>query len=96
METALNVIQTEKHYETEVEGHKAFIEYMKSGNSIYLTHTEVAPELEGKGIAKKLVETVLKMIEDEGKQLVPLCPYVAAYLKRHPEWKRILAQGYNV
>ncbi|UKJ06546.1 GNAT family N-acetyltransferase [Solitalea lacus] len=96
METDLIITQTDKHFETVVDGYKAFIEYLQSGDSIYLTHTEVAPELEGKGIAKKLVETVLKMIERDGKQLVPLCPYVASYLNRHPDWKRIVAPGYNV
>lgn len=85
-----------KRFETEVNGHLAFIEYIRTQDSIYLTHTEVAKELEGQGIAKKLVEMVLNIIESEGKKLVPLCPYVAAYLKRHPDWKRILAAGYNV
>jgi predicted GNAT family acetyltransferase len=94
----LNVIEnkTTKHFEAKVNGHLAFIEYKRSGDNIYLTHTEVPTELEGKGIAKKLVEMVLGIIEAEGKLLVPLCPYVAAYLKRHPEWKRIVAPEFNV
>ncbi|SMO35723.1 GNAT family N-acetyltransferase [Solitalea koreensis] len=94
----INVIENTivKHFEAKVNGYIAFIEYRSSGGYIYLNHTEVPIELEGKGIAKQLVETVLEMIETEGKLLVPLCPYVAAYLKKHPEWKRILAPGYTV
>lgn len=63
---------------------------------MYLTHTEVPNEFEGKGIASKMVKQVLQKIKDEGLKLVPLCPFIASYIKRHPEWKEILAKGYNV
>jgi predicted GNAT family acetyltransferase len=94
----LKVIENKekKRFETEVEGRLALIEYIRAENKVYLTHTEVPKELEGKGIASSLVKQVLQQIKDEGLELVPLCPFVAAYLKRHPEWKEILAKGYNV
>ncbi|PQJ14365.1 GNAT family N-acetyltransferase [Aureicoccus marinus] len=85
-----------KRYQAEVEGHLVKIDYLVTKNKIYLTHTEVPQVLEGRGIGKTLVEAALNDIEAQEKQLVPLCPFVAAYLKRHPDWARILAPGFNV
>jgi predicted GNAT family acetyltransferase len=78
-------------YEMIVEGHRAFIDYKINGNKIYLLHTEVDPELEGRGVARALVEKTLRDIEARGMKLVPLCTYVQHFLTRHPEWNRLLA-----
>ena len=73
------------------------IEYIKSKNGeIYLTHTEVPVQLEGKGVGSQLVEKVLKDIESQELRLVPLCPFVAGYIKKHPDWRRIVMKGINV
>ena len=85
-----------KRYEFRINGHLARSEYIKTADKIFLTHTEVAPELEGRGIAAALTEAVLRDIEAKGLQLVPLCPYLAGYLKRHPEWKKLVLRGVNV
>ncbi|MEZ4778402.1 MAG: GNAT family N-acetyltransferase [Flavobacteriaceae bacterium] len=86
-----------KRFEALVEGHTAIIEYIRAKDGIiYLTHTEVPKELGGKGVGSALVKGVLERIESEGLTLAPLCPFVAAYLKRHPEWQRLLAKGYHV
>ena len=79
-----------KRYELEVEGKKAFIEFIKTNTQIYLTHTEVPQSLEGKGVGSHLVLTVLKQVEQMDLQLVPLCPFVASYIKRHPEWRKLV------
>lgn len=80
-------------FEMKVEGKLAKIEYTLKGDRIFLTHTEVPAALEGKGVASAMVEKVLQNIEERKLKLVPLCPYVASYLKRHPDWKRLLANG---
>lgn len=85
-----------KRFETQVEGHTAIIEYIRTKDAIYLTHTEVPQALGGKGVGSALVKGVLERIEKEELKIAPLCPFVAAYMKRHPEWKRLLAKGYNV
>lgn len=83
----------EGRYEFHIHKYTPMIEYFKEGNDkIYLTHTEVPVELEGKGIAGKLVEAVLTDIEKNGMKLIPLCPFVVSYIKKHPEWKRIIAK----
>lgn len=68
----------------------AFIEYRKGRGTVALLHTEVAPELEGKGAATAIVEKTLTFIEASHLKLIPYCPYVVSYLRRHPEWTRIL------
>ncbi|CEN35539.1 conserved hypothetical protein [Capnocytophaga cynodegmi] len=45
----------------------------------------------GTGTAAALVEKTLHYIEESGKQLMPYCPYVFAFIKKHPEWKRIVS-----
>jgi predicted GNAT family acetyltransferase len=79
------------NFELVVDGHRAFIDYKIKDNKIYLIHTEVPQELEGKGVAEAMVEKALTYIEQKGLKLVPLCAYVQFFLKRHPEWNRLLA-----
>jgi hypothetical protein len=68
------------------------IKYIKTGKKIFLTHTEVPVELQGKGIGNILVSEVLEDIKQNGLSLVPLCPFVAAYIKRHPEWNFLVSK----
>ncbi len=88
------VNNTEKQqFELEIDGSTAIIEYRQSPVQITLLHTEVPPALEGKGAGTAIVEKTLDYIEKNHLKLVPICPFVVAYLKRHPEWKRVLADG---
>ena len=96
MEISVSENTERKRFETEVEGKIAFVEYIRAKDAVYLTHTEVPKGLEGKGVGSGLVKGVLKILDEEGAKIAPLCPFVAAYIKRHPEWKRILAPNYNV
>lgn len=74
----------------------AFVDYIKASEKLYVTHTEVPPALEGRGIASAMMQHILEWIESEGLKLVPLCPFMAGYLQRHPEWQRLMADGYKV
>lgn len=88
--------ESEKRFETRVADKIAKIDYIKTKSTIYLTHTEVPPELEGFGVGTSLVEQVLAQIREANLSLAPLCPFVAKYLLDHPEWQDILAKGYKV
>ena len=79
------------NFELMVDGYRAFIDYKQKGDKVYLIHTEVASELKGKGVGEAIVEKTLNYLEQHNYKLVPLCVYVGAYLKRHPEWNRLLA-----
>lgn len=96
MEIAVTENTERKRFEAEVEGKVAFVEYIRAKDAVYLNHTEVPSGLEGKGIGSKLVKGVLETLDEEGAKIAPLCPFIASYIKRHPEWKRLLAPNYNV
>lgn len=48
-------------------------------------HTEVLPEMEGKGIAKKLVSEMVDYARAHQLKIIPLCPYTLAVFKKNPE-----------
>ena len=83
-------------YEVSIDGKLSRIEYIKTKNEIYLTHTEVAKGQEGKGIGKEMIAEALADIKNKNLKLVPLCPFVASYIRSHPEWKTILKKGINI
>ena len=84
----------EKQFEMTVDGYKSFIQFNELSDRIALVHTEVPEELGGKGVGTALVEKTLNFIEKSGKKLMPYCPFVFAYIKRHPEWKRIVSEKF--
>lgn len=87
----------ENQYEFHVGKYIPKIEYIKTNNGeIYLTHTEVPVALEGQGIGSQLAEKVLADIEKQGLRLVPLCPFIAGYIKKHQDWRRIVMRGINI
>lgn len=64
-----------------------------SGTALTVYHTEVDPKHEGKGLAKLMFEAMIKYVRENNLTLIPLCQYVHAQLKRHPElyediWKK--------
>jgi len=68
----------------------ALIEYSRSSDTIVFKHTEVPPELEGKGIAGKLARTALEYARDQKLSVVPRCQYVASYIRKHPEFQPLV------
>lgn len=56
-----------------------------SGNNLTAYHTEVSPAAEGKGLAKKLLDAMVTYARKQGLKVIPLCPFVLAQFKRHPE-----------
>jgi len=78
-----------------VENKRSFIAYELEGDIIYLLHTEVPMEQNGRGIAAQLVQKAFLYIEAKNLKVVPACSYVRAFLKRHPDWARIVAKENN-
>ena len=66
------------------------------GLCVWLDELMVDDEQRGKGIGSQLAEKTLKDIEKQGLRLVPLCPFVAGYIHKHPEWKRIVMRGIHI
>jgi len=87
--------EEKKRFEIEVDGSYAFIDYKVKGDDISLVHTETDPELRGRGAAGAVVEKTLHYLDENKISLHPFCPYVFAYIKRHPEWKRIVSPDFG-
>lgn len=85
-----------KQYEFHIDNLIPKIEYIRAQDRIFLTHTEVPKKLEGGGIGSMLIKAVLEEVERQELTLVPLCPFVAGYIKEHPEWKKLVLKGINI
>lgn len=82
-------------FEITIDGHTAFAAYGWVENDIVFTHTEVPPALEGRGVASKIVHEALEYARAEHLDVVPLCPFVASYLHRHPEYHDTVNPAYR-
>jgi uncharacterized protein len=82
-------------YEVHVGDEVAVLTYRREGNRIVYLHTGVPPALEGRGIAGLLASTALEEARAEGLEVIPLCPYVAAYIKRHQEYLPLVSPPYR-
>ncbi len=77
-------------FELQQDNEIAFIVYTKTQDSLRLVHTEVPPSLQGKGVGSQLVGGVLKLARQQGLSVVPSCPFVFNYVRRHREYLPIL------
>jgi uncharacterized protein len=62
------------------------IRYRTEPGLVVLVHTDVAPSAEGTGVGSLLVKGALDDIRARGLRVVPVCPFVAAYIRRHPDY----------
>ncbi len=69
------------------------IRYALQPDAIVLLHTEVEAAAEGQGVGSRLVAGALDDIRSRGLHVVPVCPFVTAYLRRHPEQRDLVALG---
>lgn len=73
-------------YEARLDGHLAVVTYRREEGRITFIHTVVSPALEGHGVAGKLVRHALDDARGQGLAVIPLCPYVVSFIRRHPEY----------
>jgi predicted GNAT family acetyltransferase len=83
----------EKHqFELVVDGYTSLAEYRLKPGVITFVHTEVPKELGGRGIGSKLAKGALDQVRARGLKVVPLCPFIKAWIEKHPEYQDLLAQ----
>jgi predicted GNAT family acetyltransferase len=82
--TALN------RFELEVDGQLAVAYYRMTPGVITFVHTEVPQALSGRGVATKLIRGALEMVRAQGLEVVPQCPFVSAFMGKHPEYNDLL------
>ena len=80
----------ENRFEANVDGHESVLEYRLRGDEIVFVHTEVAPELEGRGVGGRLARAGLEHAKANGLAVVPRCSFVASYIERHPEYQSLV------
>jgi len=81
-----------RRYEAIVDGKLAgSILYRELDDTLILVHTEVEEGFEGQGIGSRLIAATLDDIRARGLRMRPLCPFVKAYLERHPEYDDLIA-----
>ena len=74
-------------------GHTAVLEYQRVGERVVMPHTVVPGPLEGRGIGSRLARTALDWARQENLRVVPLCPFVRAYIQRHPEYAALTTRA---
>ena len=82
----------EGRYEARLDGEVVgFAMYRDEDGRRVFFHTEVDPSHEGEGLGHELVTTALTEMREQGIPIVPLCPFVAGFLRKHPEWRDVVA-----
>ena len=79
-----------KRFELETDGHTASLYYGLAPGVITLMHTEVPDAIGGRGVGSALIRGALEAIRAKGLKLVVKCPFVAAYMGKHPEFNDLL------
>ena len=79
-----------QRYEAHVgEAVAGFVAYRALPTLVILTHTEVDPALEGRGVGSALAGGVLDDLKARGVRIVPRCPFISTYIRRHPEYEEL-------
>ncbi|MEQ1946810.1 MAG: GNAT family N-acetyltransferase [Bryobacteraceae bacterium] len=87
--------ETLNRFEAHDDGHVAFLEYRLHPGEIVMVHTEVPAELEGRGLGSQLAKKALEYARTKGFLVIPNCPFVASYIKRHPEYLDLVPQAHR-
>jgi predicted GNAT family acetyltransferase len=87
-----DVVNNRAHhrFELTVDGHLAAAYYKLDGDVITLVHTEVPPELGGKGVGSKLLKGALDQVRTDGLRVIAQCPFVKAYIGKHTEYRDLV------
>jgi uncharacterized protein len=80
----------EHRFEVWVDNALSKLDYLRDGNTIVMTHVGVPQELRGAGIAGRLTQFALEYAGAESLRVIPMCSYVAAYLRKHPQYQKLV------
>jgi predicted GNAT family acetyltransferase len=78
-------------FELDAGGVIVLMNYRLADGVMTLDHTETPPQARGRGLASRLTATVLEIARARGLKVMPRCPFVRAYLAKHPEFRDLLA-----
>ena len=78
-------------FELDIDGLIAFVTYRKSPGAITLVHTDVPPELGGRGVGSNLGRATLDAVRAQGRKLSVECDFIRSFMKKNPEYNDLLA-----
>lgn len=78
-------------YSATVDGALAVADYHRQGNVIAFTHTEVPPQIKGRGVASALARRALDDARAAGNKVIPACEFFRHYMASHPEYDDLRA-----
>ena len=90
MNNAVSNNATHHRYELKVDGHIAATYYKIADGVITFIHTEVPPELGGKGIGSRLIKGALDQVRADGLKVIAECEFVKGYIEKHHEYADLL------
>ncbi|MDB5443958.1 MAG: acetyltransferase [Phenylobacterium sp.] len=82
-------------FEISLDGQTAFAEYSLVHGAVILPHTVVPEAFEGKGVGSRLAAYAMQYARDHELKVIPLCPFMAAYMKRHAETHDLVHRLYR-
>src|ERR1019366_8323686 len=82
--------RAQHRYELALDSHIAATYYEIAGDVITFVHTEVPPELGGKGIGSRLIKGALDQVRADGLKVIAQCPFVKAWIGKHPDYADLL------
>jgi predicted GNAT family acetyltransferase len=77
---------SENRFETWIDGHLCKLDYLLDGDTIVMTHVGVHPAHRGHGVAGKLTQVALEYAGENSLRVIPMCPYIGAYIRRKPQY----------
>lgn len=80
----------QNRFELALDGGTALVAYRVDGNRLVLIHTEVPEEFSGQGIGSRLAKGVFELIRASGRKAVVRCPFLQAWIAKHPEYDDIV------
>jgi uncharacterized protein len=84
----------ERRYEAHVGDRLAgFAEYRAVPGRVVFVHTQVLPEFEGRGVGSRLAAGALDDVRARGLGMTPKCPFIAAYVRRHPQYADLVREA---
>src|SRR5947208_3080218 len=82
-------------FELTLDGETAFAEYILLHDTLVLPHTVTPPALEGRGVGSALAKAALGYARLNHLKVKPFCPFIAGYIKTHPEWQDLLDKDFR-
>lgn len=73
-----------------------FTDCVREGEAVAMPHTEIEPELGGRGLASELIRVTLDTLRDRDALVLPYCSFVSAYIAKHPEYLSLVPESARI